>query len=97
MTQEEREMIGKSNWLEDKEKAGTPVTVDEVDDLWQEAVQDVMEIERMGELADVPYLMMKKLAILHADLWELRDAAQLAIRDRDMSYMAYKALQEQNK
>ena len=86
MTQEERDQIGDSNWLEDKKKAGTPVTADEIDELWQEAVQEVMEAERLNKNlnGEDDYIQSKVLARLHACLWELRDAAQLALQNKQL-------------
>lgn len=77
------EQVGKSNWLEDKEKAGTAVTVKEVDELWQKAVQTVIEAEKLLSDDDTKdsYMVERTLSRLHADLWELRDAAWKAITD----------------
>ena len=99
MTQEERDQIADSNWLEEKKKAGTPVTIEEIDQLWQDGVQELMEAERINKdlNGEDQYMQSKVLARIHIHLWELRDAAALAIRDKDMSYMAYKALQDQIK
>ena len=75
------ENVGKSNWLEDKEKAGTPVTVEEVDQLWQDGVQEVMEIEKLAKMEN-NYLMQRYLSRMHIHLWELRDAAWKAVTDQ---------------
>ena len=73
--------IGKSNWLEDKEKlSGTVVTVEELDELWQDGVQEIMELEKLAKLEN-NYLMQKMLARMHIHLWELRDAGWKAITD----------------
>lgn len=70
------EEIGKSNWLEDKEKVGGSVTVKEINQLHQEAIEELMELEKV--IQD-NYLATKIAARLHIYFWELRDAGWKAV------------------
>lgn len=74
--------IEKSNWLEVKEKTGTEVTLEEIDELWQESVQELMTLEKLyKEQGPTDYRVERDLGKFYINLWEMRDAAWKAVTD----------------